>query len=183
MESNPWTTLSRSLKYDNPWIEVHEHQVLTPAGSPGIYGVIGLKNMAIGVLPLTDDLQTYLVGQWRYPLGQYSWEIPEGGCPLGTDPLETARRELLEETGLQATDWTQILTMHLSNSVSNETGFIYLAQGLTEGIANPEETEVLALRKVKLEEAYRQTQSGEITDAVSILAIQQVWIRVLEGRL
>jgi 8-oxo-dGTP pyrophosphatase MutT (NUDIX family) len=180
---NPWTTLSQSLRYDNPWIAVTEHQVRNPAGNPGIYGVVHYKHLAIGILPLDEQLNTWLVGQWRYPLGAYSWEIPEGGGKAGIDPLLSAQRELLEETGLTAQRWEVLLHLHLSNSVSDEAGVVFLARGLTMGTAMPEETEVLRLRHLPLSEAYQMVQQGEITDTVSIVALQQAWIRHLEGRL
>ncbi|MEM6723516.1 MAG: NUDIX hydrolase, partial [Bacteroidota bacterium] len=105
---NPWTKLSEALQYDNPWIRITEHQVLNPNGNPGIYGVVHFKNVAIGIVPLDEEYNTWLVGQYRYTLEQYSWEIPEGGGPLGTDPLKSAKRELLEETGITAKEWTNI---------------------------------------------------------------------------
>ncbi|MEJ7557270.1 MAG: NUDIX hydrolase [Pedobacter sp.] len=149
-ENNPWTTLERKEVYDNKWINVNEHQVINPSGGSGIYGVVHFKNVAIGVLPLDEENNTWLVGQYRYPLDAYSWEIPEGGGPLGLDPLDGAKRELLEETGLIATDWTEIQRMYLSNSVSDELAVIYVAKGLTMGVAEPEETEQLILRKPPL---------------------------------
>ena len=170
-EVNPWTTLERKEIYDNNWINVNEHQVINPSGGPGIYGVVHFKNLAIGILPLDEHNNTWLVGQYRYPLQAYSWEIPEGGGPLGLDPLDGAKRELLEETGLTATDWTEIQRMHLSNSVSDELAIIYVARGLTMGIAAPEETEDLQLRKLPFEEAYQMVLDGSITDSMSVAAI------------
>ena len=170
-EVNPWTTLERKEIYDNNWINVNEHQVINPSGGPGIYGVVHFKNLAIGILPLDEHNNTWLVGQYRYPLQAYSWEIPEGGGPLGLDPLDSAKRELIEETGLAATDWTEIQRMHLSNSVSDELAIIYVARGLTMGVAAPEETEDLQLRKLPFEEAYQMVLDGTITDSMSVAAI------------
>src|SRR3712207_4165057 len=102
---NPWKTVDSRTVYDNPWINVREDQVIRPDGAPGIYGVVHMKNQAIAVLPMDKDGSIYLVGQYRYTLNAYSWEIPEGGSPEGEDPLETAQRELLEETGLVAASW------------------------------------------------------------------------------
>lgn len=170
-EDNPWTTLERKEIYDNNWINVNEHQVINPSGGRGIYGVVHFKNLAIGILPLDEDNNTWLVGQYRYPLQAYSWEIPEGGGPLGLDPLDGAKRELLEETGLTATDWTELQRMHLSNSVSDELAIIYVARGLNMGVAAPEETEDLQLRKLPFEEAYRMVLDGTITDSMSVAAI------------
>jgi len=178
-EVNPWTTLERKEIYDNNWINVNEHQVINPSGGPGIYGVVHFKNLAIGILPLDEHNNTWLVGQYRYPLQAYSWEIPEGGGPLGLDPLDGAKRELLEETGLTATDWTEIQRMHLSNSVSDELAIIYVARGLTMGIAAPEETEDLQLRKLPFEEAYQMVLDGSITDSMSVAAILKTKILFL----
>ena len=171
---NPWKTHRTSVPYDNPWIRVEHREVTTPGGSAGIYGVVHFKNHAIGVVPIDDEGNTYLVGQYRYTLNSYEWEIPEGGCPVGTDPLETARRELKEETGLVASEWTPLMDFHLSNSVSDEYGVAYLARGLTQEEAEPEDTEDLTLRKLPLREAIAMTLDGRIRDALSILALQRV---------
>lgn len=178
-EDNPWTTLKRKEIYDNNWINVNEHQVINPSGGRGIYGVVHFKNLAIGILPLDEDNNTWLVGQYRYPLQAYSWEIPEGGGPLGLDPLDGAKRELLEETGLTATDWTELQRMHLSNSVSDELAIIYVARGLTLGVAAPEETEDLQLRKLPFEEAYQMVLDGIITDSMSVAAILKTKVLLL----
>jgi 8-oxo-dGTP pyrophosphatase MutT (NUDIX family) len=170
-EQSPWQTLSSELVYDNPWIAVTHRRVINPSGNPGVYGVVHFKNRAIGVLPLDEEGNTYLVGQYRYTLGRYSWEIPEGGGPFDEDPLEAARRELLEETGLQADHWELLLRLHLSNSVTDEAGLIYLARGLHQGEASPEETEQLRVQKVPLEEVYRRVLEGEITDALTVAAV------------
>ena len=144
-EENPWKITSEKNIYDNPWINVTEYQVINPSGNPGIYGKVHFKNIAIGILPLDDELKTYLVGQYSFAMNQYSWEMTEGGGHLGTDPLDSAKRELLEETGLKANSWTELQRMHLSNSVSDELSIIYLARGLEQFEAEPEETEQLTL--------------------------------------
>lgn len=182
-EDNPWQILSEKQVYDNPWINLTEYQVINPSGNPGIYGKVHFKNLAIGIVPLDADLNTYLVGQYRFTIGQYSWEIPEGGGPEGTDPLESAKRELLEETGLKATTWTELQRIHLTNSVSDEFGIIYLAQGLEQFEAEPEDTEQLIVRKLPFAEAYQMVCAGEITDSVTIAAIQKVRLMQLEGLL
>ena len=180
---NPWTTLSSKEQYDNKWINVTEHQVLNPAGGPGIYGVVHFKNAAIGVIALDDEMNTYLVGQYRYTLNQFTWEIPEGGGTLGEDPLEGAKRELLEETGLVAKSWTPIIYIHLSNSVSDEGGVIYLARDLEQHNAEPEETEQLYIKKLPFDTVYQMVKNHEITDSMSIAAIQKVKLMQLEGLL
>lgn len=171
------------MVYDNPWIQVTEFQVVNPSGGPGIYGVVHFKNLAIGVVPLDEQGHLWLVGQYRYPLQAYSWEIPEGGGPLEVDPLLSAQRELLEETGIRAAHWELILTMHLSNSVSDEKALIYLATGLSYHDSQPEETEQLQLRKVKLEEAYEEVLQGKITDSISVAAILRLMLMKKENKL
>ena len=182
-EENPWTITSEKTIYNNPWINVTEYQVINPSGNPGIYGKVHFKNMAIGVLPLDDEMNTYLVGQYRFALNQYSWELPEGGAPEGTDPLESAKRELLEETGLKATQWTEIQRMHLSNSVSDELSIIYLARGLAQFEAEPEDTEQLIVNKVPFAEVYRMVCDGIITDSITVAAVLKVQLLLSENRL
>lgn len=183
LEDNPWKITSQKNIYDNPWINVTEFQVINPAGNPGIYGKVHYKNLAIGVLPLDEELNTYLVGQYRFPLNQYSWEMPEGGGPEGTDPLESAKRELLEETGLKASQWTEIQRLHLSNSVSDELSILYLARGLEQFEAEPEETEQLIIKKVPFADMYRMVCDGEITDAMTVAAVLKVQLLLTENRL
>ncbi len=170
-QDNPWQTLSSKVEYDNPWIKVTEHQVINPAGGPGIYGVVGFKNLAVGILPLDEDMNTWLVGQYRYTLKEYSWEIPEGGAPPGSTPLESAQRELLEETGITAQKWTKILDMNTSNSVCDERGVAYIAQDLTFGEADPEDTEDLQLRKLPFAKVFDMAMRGEIQDGLSLVTI------------
>ncbi|MFS0490621.1 NUDIX domain-containing protein [Leadbetterella byssophila] len=169
--SNKWKKIDSQTVYENPWIEVQHHEVINPSGGKGIYGQVNFKNLAIGIVPLDKEGNTYLVGQHRFPIDEYSWEIPEGGCPHDEDILDCAKRELLEETGLRAEKWTQISKIHTSNSVCNETGFIFLAEELTQGEAEPEETEDLVVRKVSLEEAFQMVMRDEITDSLSIAGI------------
>jgi len=183
MHNNPWKILSSQVQYDNNWIRLTEHQVLNPAGGPGIYGVVHFKNLAIGVVALDGEQHIYLVGQYRFPLEQFTWEIPEGGGPLGGDPLVSAKRELLEETGLVASQWELIVHMHLSNSVSDEKGIVYLARGLEQRTAQPEETEELTTQRIPFEQAYDMVKTHQITDSLSIAAIQKIKLMMLEGEL
>jgi ADP-ribose pyrophosphatase len=182
-KENPWKIVAQKAVYDNPWINVTEFDVLNPSGNPGIYGKVHFKNIAIGILPLDDELNTYLVGQYRFPLEQYSWEMPEGGGPIGIDPIESAKRELLEETGLKAESWTEILQIHLSNSVSDELSILYLARGLKQFEAEPEETEQLIVNKVPFEEVYQMVCRGEITDAMTVAAVLKVRLLIIENQL
>jgi ADP-ribose pyrophosphatase len=182
-EENPWKITSKKEIYDNPWIGLTEYQVINPSGNPGIYGKIHYKNLAIGVLPLDDKLNTYLVGQYRFAPDQYSWEIPEGGGALDIDPLESAKRELLEETGLKAGNWTEIQRLHLSNSVSDELSILYLARGLQQFEAEPEDTEQLIVKKIPFEEMYQMVCLGEITDSMTVAAVLKVKLLLLEGEI
>lgn len=166
-----WITVGGREVYANPWIRVREDQVVRPDGNPGIYGVVEYRNLAIGIVPVTSEGDTFLVGQWRYPLDLYSWEIPEGGGPLEIDPLESARKELREETGLVAAVWTDLGLFHLSNSVTNEAGRIYLAEDLTPGEPQPDGDEVLELLRLPLMDAYAMALDGRITDGVSIIGL------------
>ena len=180
-EENPWQITAEKAVYDNPWINLTEYQVINPSGNPGIYGKLHYKNYAIGILPLDDELNTYLVGQYRFALNQYSWELPEGGGPLDIEPLESAKRELLEETGLKANNWTELQRMHLSNSVTDELNIIYLARGLEQHEAEPEDTEQLVVRKIPLDEVYRMVCANEITDAITVAAVLRVKLLLSEG--
>jgi ADP-ribose pyrophosphatase len=182
-EENPWQITSEQTAYDNPWINVTEYQVINPSGNPGIYGKVHFKNRAIGVFTLDVELNTYLVGQFRFALGQYSWEMPEGGGPVDTDPLASAKRELLEETGLKAVKWTEIQRLHLSNSVSDELSIIYLAQNLQQFEAEPEDTEQLIVKKLPFNEVYQMVCNGVITDAMTVAAVLRIRLLILEEKL
>ena len=180
---NPWKTRKTQVVYDNPWIGVSHREVVNPSGKDGIYGVVHFKNLAIGIVPVDEEGNTWLVGQYRYTLDRYSWEIPEGGCPIGTDPLESAQRELQEETGLRADHWTPVLDLHTSNSVTDEAGMVFLAQGLHEGVASPEDTEDLQVNRVTLHQALDLIHGGVITDALSILGLYRVYWLAREGKI
>jgi ADP-ribose pyrophosphatase len=180
---NPWKILSSNDVYDNSWVTVTEFKVINPSGGRGIYGQVHFKNIAIGIIVLDERLNTWLVGQYRFPVDHYSWEIPEGGSPLDEDPLEGAKRELLEETGLAAKSWEKILEMELSNSVSDEKAIIYLAWGLEQHHADPEDTEELELKKLPFDEVYQMVEDGTIVDSISVAAILKVKLMLTDGRI
>lgn len=173
-KQSPWKRISRETVYENPWISVTHDNVKTPAGTDGIYGVVHFKNLAIGIVALDSEDHIWLVGQTRYAMNSYSWEIPEGGAPLNELPLEAAKRELEEETGLRARHWQKILSMHLSNSVSDEEALVYLASDLEQGRTRFEETEDITVKRLPLSDALVMVEQGEITDAISVAAILAV---------
>jgi 8-oxo-dGTP pyrophosphatase MutT (NUDIX family) len=170
--NGPWVRHSRRVAYENAWVTVWHDEVSRPDGSPGIYGVIHFANLAAGVLAVDEDDHVPLVGQHRYTLDAYSWELPEGGVPDGETALAGAKRELLEETGVEAAEWRELVRVHLSNSVSDELAVLYLATGLRRGEANPDATEDLEIRWLPFDEVLAMTQDGRITDAMSVVAIQ-----------
>ncbi|MDR6561879.1 MULTISPECIES: NUDIX hydrolase [unclassified Arcicella] len=171
---NPWKTISSREVYDNPWVNIRHEEVIKPNGEAGIYGVAHFKTRAAAILPLDEENNTWLVGQYRYTLNEYTWEIPMGGGSFEVDILESARRELKEETGIEAEKWTELGKLHTSNSVTDEVGFMFLAEGLTYGEAEPDDTEILVLKKVSLVEAIRMVMDSEITDSLSIATILKV---------
>lgn len=175
---NPWRPQSSRIIYDNPWFSLHEDEVINPGGGLSHYGKIDFKNIAIGIIPLDEHNNTWLVGQYRYVPDCYSWEIPMGGGPMDIDPLISAQRELREETGLSASHWQELMQLHTSNSVTNERGLVYIARGLTQGETEFEETEDIKIEKLPLTEAIERVMSGEITDAVSIAGLLKM--RLLE---
>ena len=164
---------ARRTVYENPWITVWHDEVTRPDGSPGIYGVVHFANLAAGALAIDDRDRVLLVGQHRYVLDAYSWEIPEGGVPDGETPLEGARRELAEETGVTAAEWRELGRIHLSNSVSDEHAVLYLATDLTRGVATPDATEDLEIQWLPLDEVLAMTLDGRITDAMTVVAIER----------
>jgi 8-oxo-dGTP pyrophosphatase MutT (NUDIX family) len=179
--ANPWTTLGSRLVYENPWIAVHEDRILQPDGQPGIYGVVHFKHRAVGVLPVDDRGRIWLVGQYRYPLGRYSWEIPEGGGTVDEPVEETARRELREETGLTAGRLELRAVVHLSNSVSDEVAHIFRGTELVPGASAPEGSERLQVRRVEWAEAWEMLRTGAITDSMSVVALLDEAVRRARG--
>jgi 8-oxo-dGTP pyrophosphatase MutT (NUDIX family) len=178
-EESPWVTLSAETVYENAWISVSHRQVVRPDGAEGIYGVVHFRNRAAAIVPLDGDGNTWLVGQYRYTTSSYSWEVPEGGVPHHEDLFEGARRELREETGIEAGSLVQINRSHLSNSVTDEEAFVFVATDLRFGDAEPEGTEQLQLRKVPFQLALQLVDDSVITDAFSVVALLATdrWLR------
>lgn len=169
-----WKTKTSTVVYENPWIKISHDEVITPKDTNGIYGVVHFKNTAIGVVPIDDEGNTWLVKQSRYTLDQYTWEIPEGGCPHGENPLDAAKRELAEEVGLQARQWERLMTMHLSNSVTDEYCEVFVARDLFAGQQALEVTEDIEYKKLPLTEAIDMVKRGDITDGISVAALLRV---------
>jgi 8-oxo-dGTP pyrophosphatase MutT (NUDIX family) len=172
-----WKRLSSKTVYENDWMEVREDHVINPGGGENHYGYVHFKNRAVAILPLSPELDVWLVGQQRYAFDAWFWELPMGGAPQDEPPLQAAKRELKEETGLSAQRWTRIMTLHPSNSITDEVGYVYLAEELTQGEPDFEETEDLEIRRLPLAEAIAMVDAGEITDAISVAALLQVAAR------
>ena len=182
-ERGPWKTLSAEERYATPWISVSHHEVIDPSGAEGIYGVVHFRNLAVGVVPLDADGNTWIVGQYRYPTGTYSWEIPEGGGKRDVPPLDSAKRELREEAGIEAATWTEVLRMDLSNSASDEHAVIYVAQDLTFFEPEPDHDEELELRKLPFSELFGLVMRGELQDSLTVAAVLKVELMLREGTL
>lgn len=180
---NPWTVVSQATVYENKWIRVDHHEVLSPSGGPGIYGTVHFKSHATGVVPIDENGNVVLVGQYRFPLRAYSWEIPEGGGPKDIPFLESAQRELREECGLVAKCWKEILGIDLSNSVSDERATVFLAWDLSATPAQPDETEKLQVTRVRFWDAVAHVKRDEIRDSISVAALLRVAMMALQDEL
>lgn len=181
----PWVRGPGRAIYENPWISVTEFDATAPTGAPALYGLVSYKNLAIAVLPLFEDGTTILVGQHRLPLGGYSWEIPEGGGPLEIDPLDSARRELAEETGLQAADWRQVLEAELSNSVTDERAIGFIATGLSRSVEtqHADATEALKLVRAPFREVLDAAMAGHLKDVLTLAMLLKAYHMAREGHL
>lgn len=179
----PWSIATARTVYENPWMCVREYQALAPTGHRALYGVTSFRNYALAILPLHEDGTVTLVGQHRFPLAAYSWEIPEGGGPIGEDPLAGAQRELREETGLVAREWRQVMRFETSNSITDEQGFGYIATGLSQAEADPDETEVIQIARVPFREALDLALSGAMTDMPTVAMLLRAYHMAQEGEL
>jgi 8-oxo-dGTP pyrophosphatase MutT (NUDIX family) len=181
----PWRRGEARVVYENPWIALTEHKAVAPTGAPATYGLVGFKNLALAILPVHEDGSIVLVGQHRFPFGDYSWEIPEGGGPMGEDPLDGAKRELAEEAGLAAVEWREILRIQLSNSVTDELAIGYLATDLSpaEGVHHADDTEDIAQVRVPFREALAAANDGYIRDALTVAMLLRAYHMAREGHL
>ena len=182
-EQNPWEIIDKQTAYDNSWINVTHHNVLHSSGKNGVYGTVHFKKLALGVLVLDEEYNTWIVGQYRFPINEYTWEIPEGGGSLDVDPLISIKRELLEETGIVAEFWMHIQSLQLSNSATDEIAHLYVAKNLTYLKASPDEDELLQQRKISFEELYKWVCNGKVTDALTVAAVLKVKLMMAEGKL
>lgn len=182
-ETDPWRTLSERRVYENPWIAVDHREVLTPGGTPGVYGIVRFRRVAVGVVPIDDEGQVHLIGQWRVPLNEYSWEIPEGGADPGEPPEACAARELREETGLTAARLIPIFKMALSNSSTDERAVVFLATGLKAGAAAPDDTEALAYKRMPFRAALDLALSGAMTDAMTVAGLLRAHHMAVTGEI
>jgi 8-oxo-dGTP pyrophosphatase MutT (NUDIX family) len=177
-----WKRLTRRTVFENPWMAVREDKVINPGGGENLYGHVHFKNRAVAIVPIDAHDHTWLVGQQRYTLDAYSWELPMGGAPLEEPPLAAAKRELKEETGLSAEHWSEFMQLHTSNSITDEAGIVYIASGLTEGETEFEETEDLAIRRLPIDEAVAMATDGRITDAISVAALVAIGLKRASGQ-
>lgn len=182
-ERGPWKTLRVEERYATPWISVSHHDVIDPSGAQGIYGVVHFRNLAVGIIPLDEELNTWIVGQYRYPIKAYSWEIPEGGGARDLPPMESAQRELREEAGIEAERWTEVLRMDLSNSASDEEAIIFVAQGLRHFEPEPDHNEELALRRLPFAELLGMVLRGDVRDSLTVAGVLKVDYLLREGLL
>jgi 8-oxo-dGTP pyrophosphatase MutT (NUDIX family) len=182
-EHNPWTTLSVDVRYESPWLAVEHHEVIKPNGQPGIYGVVRTKKMAVGVLPLTPDGRVHLVGQWRYALNQYSWEMPEGGCEPDEQPAACAQREMAEEAGVTAGQLVEVVRLHTSNSVTDEAAICYVGWDLAPATGTLDDTEVIARTTVPFRHLLDMVVAGEVTDALTVVTVLRAYHMAQTGGL
>lgn len=182
-DGDPWIVTGVTRAWENAWFVLDRHEVIHPDGAAGTYTVIRPRRIAVGVLPIEDDGSVHLVGQWRFPLGRYSWEMPEGGAEPGEPPLGCARRELEEEAGLLAGNYMKILEMDMSNSLSDEQAVIYLATGLSAGAYQPEATEVLKHKRAPFMEVLARVESGYIRDSMTVAGVLRAYHMAVTGQL
>ncbi len=180
-----WRIRSARNVYSNPWICVREYDAVAPTGKPAQYGLVHIRNIAVGVLPIDDEGRTILIGQERFTFGRYSWELPEGGGDPERPPLDSAKRELSEEAGLRADNWFEILAdAHTSNSITDERAYAFIAWNLAADTTfAPDGSEDLTVRRVPFKTALRMAETGEITDVFSLVMLLKASHLAMNGQL
>lgn len=168
--NGPWKIIDTILKYKNPWIEVREDQVIRPDGKPGIFGVVNMK-AGISVLPIDEEGFVYLTKEFHYAIEKDSIETVSGGIDDNEKPLDTAKRELLEELGIEAEEWIDLGLVNPFTTVIKSPANIFIAKKLKFKGANPEGTEIIGTIKVKLEQAVDMVMRSEITHGQSCILI------------
>jgi 8-oxo-dGTP pyrophosphatase MutT (NUDIX family) len=182
-DGNPWVVTAQKRGFENDWFVIDEHEAINPAGKPARYDVIRPRRLAVGVVPLEADGSVHLIGQWRFPLKRYSWEIPEGGAEFGEDAESGVRRELAEEAGVSAGRLVKILEMDLSNSLTDESCVLFLATDLSPAAGEPDDVEVLRRRTAPFGEVLARIQDGRIRDSLTVAAMLRVHHMAVMGEL
>lgn len=176
MTKNPWKKLSTKIVYKNPWIKVIEDKVIKPDGSRGIYAYVETRGPSVCVVAIDDNNEVYLIGQYRYTSGEFSWEVPNGNSD-GEDVLSAAKRELTEETGLVAKRWENVGYFWVMNGVVREKCHVFIARDLTQTDKEEKREEgIVSVKKIPLGELLRQVKAGEITDDQSIVALAKAFL-------
>ena len=178
-----WQTIKKETVYDTPWIRVYHHNVTTPTGNTSTYGSVHFKVFAIGILVLDEDRNTWIVRQHRYPIDEFVWELPEGGGSRDVSPLESAKRELREETGIVADKWTPLMEMQMSNAATDEYAYLFVAQDLRFEVAQPDADEDLEVKKLPFQELFDRVMSGEIKDSFTVAAVLKTKLLLDRGEL
>lgn len=179
----PWKDHGHSVFFESPWMKLTRHEATAPTGVRADYMVMRPQNMSVGVLPLHDDGTVTLVGQQRFALANWSWEMPEGGAPFDEDPLEGARRELAEEAGLAAAQWRQALKAEMSNSITDERALAWVAWDLTPAPLAPDPTEVIRAARVPFGDLLREIGRGAVRDMFTVATTLRAYHMAREGEL
>ncbi|MFC5371585.1 NUDIX domain-containing protein [Brevundimonas faecalis] len=182
-EPPKWASHGDSVMIDTPWMQVTRHPATAPTGAAADYQVVRPKNVGTGVLPLHEDGTVTMVGQHRFALMRYSWEMPEGGAPMAEDPFDAVRRELAEEAGLAAEHWRAALDMDLSNSITDERAMTWVAWGLSAVPVDPDPTEVIVSVRVPFRDLLAEIERGAVRDSLTVATAYKAYHMAREGEL
>lgn len=178
-----WRDAGSSVMFENPWMRLTRHEATAPTGLQADYVVMRPQNMSVGVLPIHEDGTITLVGQQRFALMNWSWEMPEGGAPFNEDPLEGAKRELAEEAGLEAVVWHPALKVEMTNSITDERAMAWLAWGLTPVPIAPDPTEIIRVARVPFGDLLRNVGNGAVRDMFTVATVLRAYHMAREGEL